>query len=163
MRICIAVLAAAIIIACAERTPTQPTIVECGQDEARAEGFAAGQASVVCAVPEPIVGNAYPEGSIVWQGRVYVPEAHWTPTEPPTDTPLQWACREVAYAPAALVVVPGSSFREVVATVDGWTPTDAGSESFHYPGDGTMLTSATPHSTQWVERVRQGARELLKC
>ena len=173
MRVATAALIAGIVIACdVAVSPTGPTV--CDLDAAFDDGHAAGVASVER--PECPPTHRYENGRrdvLVDGERFHHEDACVLHEHVPTcddcepagdDEHREWACDRLL---RAAVDVPGPSFRDAIASVDGFTTlADGTTESYHYRRSGggdSTLTAAEAEPGEWRRRVLEAAERALGC
>ena len=168
-RLCIAIIGAAIIVACGESTPTQPSFV-CDYDATYDDGFRAGVQSVAQEPCAPTHRYENDRRDVIVDGRRFHHEDYCTLNDripEPTDHPLdieaarEWACQELRYA---YVEAPGHSFRLAVGRVWGTTQDDTGAYTISFDTDtDARLAGAEANANEWGRRVRESARAALRC
>ena len=162
-----AVLLSALLLACDEfATSTQPTIVDL--DACYDEGYDAGVASVEPAECPPTHRYENAGRDVIVDGERFHHEdactLHDAPSAFDEEAAREWACDRML---RAFVDVPGSSFVDVIASLDGATELDGGGrESFHYRRSGggdSTLHAAAAEPAEWRRRVRAAVERAFGC
>ena len=163
-RLATAVLLSALVVACDElTTSTQPTVIDL--DACYDEGYRDGAASVACSPT-----HRYENGrrDVIVDGERFHHEdactLHGAPAALDEAAARRWACDRMLRSD---VDVPGAEFRDVVASLDGWTDLDGGGqESFHYRRSGggdSTLDAAAAEPSEWRRHVRLAVERALGC